>query len=157
MLFPPPIWRICIVRQIGSSPRVGVKIKNVSNHHMAITLCKELLFINQNKNLRGISHPNDILQDTVAGRNPAPPVIYLWKPRKKWQILHINWYRVPSINSIIFPNLEHHFFWKRPRISNQSDFFAGSSFWFAQRGSKFFDLRLFGRWEKIRKCSTNGG
>ena len=36
---------------------------------------------------------------TVDGRNPAPPGIYI-KPGKSWDILHINWCRISSINSM---------------------------------------------------------
>ena len=38
--------------------------------------------------------------NTVDGRNPAPG---MYKTRKLWDILHINWCRISSINSTLVP------------------------------------------------------
>lgn len=77
---------------------------------------------------------------------------------KTWHVLHINWYRVPSINSMIsFLNLDHHVcFWKRPRSSNQSDFFRRVKFlirtkmvqilWFATVWSLEKNKKIFHKW-----------
>ena len=38
------------------------------------------------------------MNDTVDGRNPAPPGMY--KPCKQWDKVPINWCRISSINSM---------------------------------------------------------
>ena len=80
---------------------------------------------------------------------------------KKWHILHINWYKVPSINGVIsFLNLDHHlFFGKRPRISNQSDFFRWVKFLIRVkmvRYSLICNCLVVGKYDKIfHKWSLN--
>ena len=46
-------------------------------------------------------------RDTVDGRNPANHLVSM-KPYEKWDVLHINWCRISSINRI-FPNGPHRF------------------------------------------------
>ena len=57
--------------------------------------------------------------DTVHGKNPAPPFLSM-KPYEKWDILHIKWCRISSINRMIVIFL----FWGK----NQREYVGHSSF-----------------------------
>ena len=75
--------------------------------------------------------------DTVHGKNPAPPFLSM-KPYEKWDILHIKWCRISSINRMIVIFL----FWgkKSERVCRPLLFFSATVVFFSATSEELVDF-----------------